>query len=151
MPSLSQGSLLFSATGALIEAQTWPGPRVSSTLRISEPFGSCAAIPLIPFIKSILPPRKRLWVEFNQENVAAVPEKEGVFQLLDEQETVIYIKGAMNLKQELTDQLELNQEAKFFMVIEDQMFSKRESEILQHYITEHGKMPKTNQEMEDLF
>jgi hypothetical protein len=104
-----------------------------------------------PVYKTILPPRKRLWVEFNQENVAAVPEKEGVFQLLDEQETVIFIKGAMNLKQELTDQLELNQEAKFFMFIEDQMFSKRESEMLQHYIIEHGKMPKTNQEMEDLF
>ena len=83
--------------------------------------------------------------------MAAVPEKEGVFQLLDEQETVIYIKGAMNLKQELTDQLELNQEARFFMFIEDQMFSKRESELLQHYIVEHGKMPKVNQEMEDLF
>jgi len=64
---------------------------------------------------------------------------------------VIYVKGAMNLKQELTDQLELNQEAKFFMYIEDQMFSKRESEMLQHYIIEHGKMPKINQEMEDLF
>jgi len=83
--------------------------------------------------------------------VAPVPEKEGVFQLLDEQETVIYIKGAMNLKQELTDQLELNQEARFFMFIEDQMFSKRESEMFQHYIIEFGKMPKVNQEMEDLF
>jgi len=57
----------------------------------------------------------------------------------------------MNLKQELTDQLELNQEARYFMYAEDQMFSKRETEMLQHYITEHGKMPKTNQEMEDLF
>lgn len=60
------------------------------------------------FSKPVLPPKKRLWVEFNQENIAAVPGKEGVFQLLDEQETVIYIKGAMNLRQELTDQLELN-------------------------------------------
>ena len=32
-----------------------------------------------------------------------------------------------------------------------QMFSKRESKMLQHYIIEYGKMPKTNQEMEDLF
>jgi hypothetical protein len=47
--------------------------------------------------------------------------------------------------------LELNQEAKFFMVIEDRMFSKRECELLQHYIIEYGKMPKVNQEMEDLF
>jgi len=37
------------------------------------------------------------------------------------------------------------------MYVEDQMFSKLESELLQHYIVEHGKMPKTNQEMEDLF
>ena len=95
--------------------------------------------------------RKKLWVEFNQENVAAVPKKEGVFQLLDETETVIFIKGAMNLHQELKDQLELNQEARFFMFVEDQMFSKRESEMLQHYIIEHGKMPKQNQELEDLF
>ncbi len=80
-----------------------------------------------------------------------MPGKEGVFQLLDEQEVVIFIKGAMNLKQELSDQLEINQEAKFFMVIKDQMFSKRESEMLQHYIMEHGMMPKVNQEMEDLF
>jgi hypothetical protein len=103
------------------------------------------------FSKPALPPQKRLWVEFNQENVANVPEAEGVFQFLDEQENVIFIKGAMNLKQELTDQLELNQEAKYFMFVEDQMFSKRESEMLQHHIVEHRKMPKTNQEMEDLF
>ena len=37
------------------------------------------------------------------------------------------------------------------MHTEDQMFPKRESEMLQHHITEHGKMPKVNQEMEDLF
>jgi formate dehydrogenase (NADP+) beta subunit len=77
--------------------------------------------------------------------------KEGVFQLYDEQENVIFIKGAMNLKQELSDQLELCQDARFFAVIEDSMFSKRESEMLQHFIIEHGKMPKVNQEMEDLF
>ena len=57
----------------------------------------------------------------------------------------------MNLQQELKDQLDLNQEAKFFMYLEEKMFSKRESELLQHFITEHGKMPKTNQEVEDLF
>lgn len=103
------------------------------------------------FSKPILPPKKRLWVEFNQENVSAVPEAEGVYQLLDEQENVIFIKGAMDLKQGLTNQLELNQEAKFFMYIEDKMYSKRESEMLQHFIIEHGRMPKQNQELENLF
>lgn len=55
------------------------------------------------------------------------------------------------MKQELSDQLEPCQDARFFSVIEDRMSSKRESEILQHFIIEHGKMPKVNQEMEDLF
>lgn len=100
---------------------------------------------------SIRTVRKELWVEFSQENVAAVPEKEGVFQLLDETETVIFIKGAMNMKQELTNHLELAQGARYFMYLEEQMFSKRESEFLQHYIVEYGKMPRMNQEMEDLF
>ena len=35
--------------------------------------------------------------------------------------------------------------------VEDRMFSKRESEMLQHYIIEHGKMPRVKQQMEDLF
>lgn len=55
------------------------------------------------------------------------------------------------MKQELTDQLELAQDVKYFMYIEEQMFSKRGSELLQHFIVEHGKMPRINQEMEDLF
>jgi hypothetical protein len=57
----------------------------------------------------------------------------------------------MGLRQELKDQLELNQEARFFMFDEEQMYSKRESELLQHYIIEHGAMPNINQELEDLF
>ena len=50
------------------------------------------------FSEVALPPKKRLWVELSQENVSAVPEVEGVYQLLDEKENVIYIKGAMNMK-----------------------------------------------------
>ncbi|MDP2972423.1 MAG: NAD(P)-binding protein [Deltaproteobacteria bacterium] len=103
------------------------------------------------FVGSTTSSLKKDGIEFNQENVAAVPEKEGVFQLLDAEENVIFIKGAMNLKQELTDQLELAQDSRFFMYIEEQMFSKKESELLQHFIMEHGKMPKMNQELEDLF
>ena len=41
-----------------------------------------------------------------------------------------HIQGTVNPKQELTDQLELTQDARFFAVSEDQMFSKRESEML---------------------
>jgi hypothetical protein len=30
--------------------------------------------------KPILPPKKKLWIEFTKENVAGVPEVEGVYQ-----------------------------------------------------------------------
>jgi hypothetical protein len=119
---------------------------------VREEAGRCLQCDLRLLIsKPVLPPKKKLWLEFNQENVAKVPDKGGVYQLLDEKESVIFIKGAMNLQKELKDQLELKQEAHYFMYIEDQLFSKKESELLQQYIAEHGKMPKTNQELEDLF
>ncbi|MEA3442400.1 MAG: 2Fe-2S iron-sulfur cluster-binding protein [Chloroflexota bacterium] len=101
--------------------------------------------------KVILPPKVRLWVEFNPENVATVPELEGVYQLLDEGENVMYIKGAMNLRQELQEELDTRENAKYFMYREEPMYTKRESELLQQYMIEHGQMPEGNRELEDLF
>lgn len=101
--------------------------------------------------KPILPPRKKLWVEFSLENVNQVPEVEGVYQLLDEKENIIYIKGAMNLQRELKEQLEVYQKACYFMYQEEPMYTKRESELLQQYISEHGQMPEGNRELEELF
>ncbi len=101
--------------------------------------------------KPIFPPRKKLWIEFTKENVEGVPEVEGVYQLLDEQETVIYIKGAMNLHSEIEEQLEVNEKARYFMYDEEPMYTKRESELLQQFITEYGEMPEGNRELDDLF
>jgi len=103
------------------------------------------------FSKPILPPKKKLWTEFIPENVAAVPEVEGIYQLLDEKENVIYIKGTMNLHKEIVEQLETNENAHYFMYEQDEMFTKKESELLQQYITEHGEMPEGNRELDDLF
>jgi len=83
--------------------------------------------------------------------VAAVPEVEGVYQLLDEQENVIYIKGAMNLRKEIEEQLEVNEAARYFMYNEEPMYTKRETELLQQYIAEHGEMPEGNRDLDDLF
>ncbi|MFC2020685.1 FAD-dependent oxidoreductase [Chloroflexota bacterium] len=99
----------------------------------------------------ILPPRQKLWVEFTPENVGQAPEIEGIYQLLDEQENVIYIKGAMNLRRELVDQLDLNEKARYFVYEEEPMYTKRESQLLQQYITQHGEMPEGNRELDDLF
>jgi excinuclease UvrABC nuclease subunit len=98
-----------------------------------------------------MPPQKKLWIEFTPENVSQVPEIEGVYQLLDEQENIIYIKGALNLKRELEEQLELYEKAHYFIYEEEPMYTKRESQLLQQYIAENGQMPEGNRELDDLF
>jgi hypothetical protein len=82
--------------------------------------------------------------------LSQLKKKKGVLRLYDERKNVIFTKGAMN-KQDLSDQLELFREARFIAVIEDSKFSRHASEMLQHFIVEDEKMPKVNQEMEDLF
>ncbi|MFC2060204.1 FAD-dependent oxidoreductase [Chloroflexota bacterium] len=101
--------------------------------------------------KSILPPPEKLWLEFTPENISQVPEVAGIYQLLDGQENVIHIKGAMNLRRELEEQLEFNETARYFTCEEEPMYSQRESQLLQQYITEHGQMPEGNRMLEDLF
>ena len=103
------------------------------------------------FHEPIFPPKKRLWTDFTPENVATVPELEGVYQLLNENGEVVYIKGAMNLRKEMEEQVETNEIARFFMYEEDEMFSKKESELLQQFISEHGEMPEGNRDLDDLF
>ena len=103
------------------------------------------------FSKPIWAPKEELWVEFTAENMSQVPEVEGVYQLLDEEKNIIYIKGAMNLHRELEEQLEVQEKARYFMYEEEPMYTKRESELLQQYIAQHGQMPEGNRELEDLF
>jgi hypothetical protein len=89
------------------------------------------------------------WMKFDAENAAKVPECEGVFQLLDDKKEIIYIKGALNLRSELMEQVSVNAEAKFFLFEEAKMFTMRESELLQQFMKKHGKMPKQNVGLEE--
>jgi hypothetical protein len=95
----------------------------------------------------VLPPEK--WMKFDAENAAKVPECEGVFQLLDDKKEIIYIKGALNLRSELTEQVPVNKEAKFFLYEEAKMFTMRESELLQQFMKKFGRMPKQNVGLEE--
>ena len=103
------------------------------------------------FHKSALAFQHEQGIEYTAENLAQVPERSGVYQLLDGQKGVIYIKGAMNLRKELEEQMEMNERARYFIYEEDPMYSKRESEILQQYCAQHGEMPAGNRELDDLF
>jgi thioredoxin reductase len=96
-----------------------------------------------------LPPER--WLPFDADNVRAVLEVEGVFQLLDEEKRVIYIQGTINLRQGLEEQLLAREKARYFIFEEDPMYTKRESELLQKFLLEHGRLPEGNDELGDLF
>lgn len=97
----------------------------------------------LQIVQPVLPPEK--WLKFETANVASVPETEGVFQLLDENKMGIYIKGAINLRKELEEQLAAgNKKAKYFVFEEAKMFTMRESELLQQFLKKYGKLPEQN-------
>ncbi|MFC1949486.1 FAD-dependent oxidoreductase, partial [Chloroflexota bacterium] len=161
-PSLYMGRVENFASKARLESDFLPASeRVKSFNTVELTLGNEQAVKeacrclrcdlRLKISESVKPPSKKLWVNFTQENVDEVPDKEGVYQLLDEQENVMYIKGAMNLHRELSDQLGLNEKARFFSYEEDPMYTKRESQFLQQYIAQHGEMPEGNRELDDLF
>ncbi|MCS7114935.1 MAG: FAD-dependent oxidoreductase [Candidatus Bathyarchaeota archaeon] len=93
------------------------------------------------------PPEK--WLPFREENLKLVPETEGVYQLLNGEKEIIYIKGTANLRGELEQQFATNKKARYFIFEEAKMYTMRESELLQQYIRRHGKMPEQNIEIEE--
>ncbi|PWI46707.1 BzdV protein [Candidatus Heimdallarchaeota archaeon B3_Heim] len=95
----------------------------------------------------ILPPEK--WLELSTENVQNVPESGGAFQLLDENKHVIFIQGTPNLRQVLEEKVSSMPNACYFGFEEDPMYTKRESEILQQFMQEFGRMPEGNEELDD--
>lgn len=100
----------------------------------------------------VAPRPPSLWLEFREERVAQVPEVEGVFELLDEEKNVLAISGTANLRRSLSETLQENSAARYFTFEEDPMYTQRESELLQRYLQEHGKMPGGGaSELDDLF
>jgi len=96
------------------------------------------------------PPEKIL--AFNQENIAQVPEAEGVYQLYDEEKNVLAIKGSPDLRKSLLEDLEEGSAAAWFDFEEDKMYSQRESKLIQRYLQEHGEMPGGgDSDLNDLF
>jgi hypothetical protein len=98
------------------------------------------------------PPDK--WLELNDDNVAKVPAVEGVFQLRDENKVIIVIKGTQNIQNELREKLDSETKARYFWFEPDPMYTKRESELIQKFLQQFGKMPEGDgegDELDDLF
>jgi hypothetical protein len=98
-----------------------------------------------------LPPQREQVIEYTSANLAQVPETGGTYQLLDERQNVIYIKGTLNMRKELIEQLEMHKQGRYFVYEENPFYSKRESELLQHHLARFGEMPALNRELDDLF
>jgi NADPH-dependent glutamate synthase beta subunit-like oxidoreductase len=95
-----------------------------------------------------LPPD--MWLELNEENVADVPATEGVVQLLNEEKMIIVIMGTQDMHAELEAKLGTNTKAVYFGIDADPMYSKRESELMQMFLQQFGKMPEGDGEGDDL-
>ena len=94
-----------------------------------------------------LPPQR--WLELNSDNIQAVPEVEGVVQILNENQDIILIQGTSNLRRTMEEQLTSNSIACFFDYDEDPMFTKRESELLQQFMQQFGRFPEGNEDLDD--
>ncbi len=90
------------------------------------------------------------WLIFDETHIEGVPSGPGVFTLGDAEKTVLVIKGTDGLQAALKEQLTQQPNAKFFQFEEDPMYTKRETELLQQYVQDHGKMPGED-ELDDLF
>jgi hypothetical protein len=100
--------------------------------------------------QALLPPQS--WLEFNAAAIAATSTEPGVFQLLDADKNVLMIQGVENLRAGLGAQLERVEAARYFVCEEAAMFTSRESQMIQAYLQQHGKMPSGGaNELDELF
>lgn len=91
------------------------------------------------------------FLEFNEESVETVPETPGIIHLLDDRENVIFIVGSANMRLELMGCLKTAGDARYFLFKEEDQFTQRQNELIQHFMETHGGMPLLNAELDDLF
>jgi formate dehydrogenase beta subunit len=97
----------------------------------------------------MLPPSD--WLEFNAANVDMAPEKDGVYRLFNEEKEIIYIGSNANIRQGLQEVLKSGDDwvpkAKYLHFEETMMYTMRESELIQQFLQEHGRLPEGNEEL----
>ncbi len=99
-------------------------------------------------IKSPLPPDP--WRRFNAELVEEIPASEGVIILADGARKTLKIVGSSDIKSAVRELVEDGFEADVCRWELDPMYTKRESELLQQHLQEHGEIPGAD-DMDDLF
>lgn len=103
----------------------------------------------LSFSAITLPPENHL--DFTEENVNHVPEAGGVYELLDQKNQIIFIKGAENLRMDLREKLTSMEKVRFFRFETHEMYTMRENEMVAHYLKKYGTLPEVNNEIADLY
>ena len=97
----------------------------------------------------MLPPDE--WLEFNPQNVSGAPETDGVFRLFDSGKEVVFIGSGQSIREGLEEILgsgdEWVEKARYLHCEETLMYTMRESELLQQFLQEHGRLPEGNDEL----
>ena len=96
----------------------------------------------------IYPPSE--WKELTANCVSLVPDAEGVYLLADANKEILTIKGTTNLHQDIESNTS-NVQAKYFKYEETQMYTMRETELIQQYVQRHGKMPQGDDDLSELY
>jgi ferredoxin len=103
----------------------------------------------LKFAPVVLPPEDDF--ELTEENVGKVPEISGVYQLIDEKQGIIYIRGAENIRRDLHEKWRSVEKARFFRYEEHGMYTMRENEMLEKFLKKNGSLPEVNNEISDLY
>ena len=149
----------FADWNRLSEPYRPPPPQFAGLSRAEPPLGEKAAVAeakrclrcnlRLQISEVMLPPEKEELLQFDSENVSNVAETEGVIQLLDEEKNILYIAGAMNMREALEELVNSDEVSKvhYFVYEENDMYTKRESELIQQFMQEHGSLPELNEEL----
>jgi thioredoxin reductase len=95
-----------------------------------------------------VPPPRLL--ELTLERIEAVPEAAGVYRLYDQDRKLFAIAGKPDLREALEEKLG-SEKAEFFDYELNEMYTARESELIQQYLAEHAEMPAGEEDLDDLF
>jgi len=102
----------------------------------------------------VLPPAARAGRRpFERQVVAEVASQAGVFTLLDADGAILVIRGVADLRRGLLEALDDAgcAGATLFELELDELYTRRESELLARYAQEHGGLPAANDLDDDLF
>ena len=88
------------------------------------------------------------WSQLTSWDIQYVPEKEGVYELADNSQSIIYIGRSNNLRRRLSEHLNSDdhclRNARYFRYEQTWRSEERERELLNEYRRIHGRLPRCN-------